>query len=145
MLHKYDTNKHTMTKQQKGILELRQEHEIPESIEKWGWKYHHLGIPTKTKMADERYLPQFRFYVSGFSTSPFGIEWMRFEKDSLINKLIQTVPHIAFEVADLDYELATRNLKVITEPNPPAEGIRVAMIEHNGAPVELIEFSKNPK
>jgi len=134
-----------MTKQQKGILELRQEHELPESIEKWGWKYHHLGIPTKTKMADERYLPQFSFYVSGFSTSPFGIEWMRFEKDSPINKLIQTVPHIAFEVADLDYELATRNLKVITEPNPPAEGIRVAMIEHNGAPVELIEFSKNPK
>lgn len=134
-----------MTNQQKEILQSRLEHELPASIEKWGWKYHHLGIPTKTKMTDERYLPQFRFFVSGFSTSPFGIEWMRFEKNSPINKLIQTVPHIAFEVADLDYELATRNLKVITEPNPPAEGIRVAMIEHNGAPVELIEFSKNPK
>ena len=47
------------------------------------------------------------------------------------------------EVADLDYELANRDFKVITEPNPPAEGIRVAMIEHNGAPIELIEFEKN--
>lgn len=45
----------------------------------------------------------------------------------------------------LDYELAIHDLKVITEPNPPAEGIRVAMIEHNGAPIELIEFEKNKR
>ena len=117
------------------------EHELPESINEWGWKYHHLGIPTDKIMPDEKYLPQFKLYVSGFGTSPYGIEWMRFETDSPINRLIQTIPHIAFEVEDLDYELAIHDLKVITEPNPPAEGIRVAMIEHNGAPVELIEFA----
>jgi hypothetical protein len=121
----------------------RYEHEQPESIEKWGWKYHHLGIPTEQIMPDEHYLPQFRFYVSGFGTSPFGIEWMRFEKDSPIDQLIQTVPHLAFEVADIDYELAEHHLKVLTSPNHPGQGIRVAMIEHNGAPVELIEFEKN--
>jgi hypothetical protein len=121
---------------------IRQEHELPESIEKWGWKYHHLGIPTKIKMPDERYLSQFRLYVSGFSTCPFGIEWMRFETDSPVDKLIQIFPHIAFEVQDLDYELSKHNFKVITDPNHPADGIRVAMIEHNGAPIELIEFQK---
>lgn len=120
----------------------RQDNELPESTEQWGWKYHHLGIPTHVIMPNERYLPQFKLYVSGFSNSPFGIEWMRFEKDSPVNELIQTIPHIAFEVADLDYELANRDLIVITEPNPPADGVRVAMIEHNGAPVELIEFKK---
>lgn len=125
------------------IKKTRQNHELPESIKEWGWKYHHLGIPTDKIMPDEVYLPQFKFYVSGFSSSPFGIEWMRFEKDSPIDKLIQTIPHIAFEVADLDYELANRNLKVITEPNSPGKGIRVAMIEHNGAPIELIEFEIN--
>lgn len=67
---------------------------------------------------------------------------MRFEPDSPFDKLIQTVPHIAFEIQDLDYELANRNFEVIVEPNPPADGIRVAMIEHNGAPIELIEFEK---
>ena len=121
----------------------RLEYELPEATKKWGWKYHHLGIPTNIKMPNERYLPQFGFYVSGFETSPFGVEWMRFEKNSPIHQLIQTVPHLAFEVENLDYELANRNLKVITEPNPPMEGIRVAMIEHNGAPIELIEFEKN--
>ncbi len=124
---------------------LRLEHELPESIENWGWKYHHLGIPTDKKMPNEKYLPQFKFYVSGFSTSPFGVEWMRFEEDSPIDKLIQTVPHIAFEVENLDLELKSRDLKVITEPNPPADGIRVAMIEHNGAPIELIEFGITKK
>jgi len=121
---------------------IRLENELPEATEKWGWKYHHLGIPTKERMPNERYLPQFKFYVSGFGESPFGIEWMRFEDDSKIHKLIQTVPHLAFEVEDLDFELKTRDLKIITEPNPPMEGVRVAMIEHNGAPIELIEFKK---
>jgi len=122
---------------------IRNDYELAECIEKWGWKYHHLGIPTLEKMPDEKYLPHFKFYVSGFQTSPFGVEWMRFEADSPIHPLVQTVPHLAFEVDDLNHELATRKLNVITEPNPPSFGVRVAMIEHNGVPIELIEFDKH--
>jgi hypothetical protein len=125
------------------MLNVRLDNELPESTDKWGWKYHHLGIPTNKVMPDEVYLPRFGLYVSGFSSSPFGIEWMRYEEGSPVNKLIQTVPHLAFEVADLDHELSSRNFKIITEPNSPSDGVRVAMIEHNGAPVELIEFVKN--
>jgi len=124
---------------------IRQDNEMPEAIDKWGWEYHHLGVPTKEKFPDERYIPQFKFYVSGFPTSPFGVEWMRFEADSPIHPLIQSVPHLAFEVKDLDYELTNHKFNVITEPNPPSEGVRVAMIEHNGVPIELIEFDKNKK
>jgi hypothetical protein len=124
---------------------IRQDHELPESIEKWGWKFHHLGIPTTNKMENETYLDQYKFYVSGFKTSPFGIEWMRFEENSPIDILIQSIPHIAFEVSDLDYELTYRYFKVLTPPNSPSEGVRVAMIEHNGAPIELIEFDKNSR
>jgi len=130
------------TKQEREMQKLRLDYELPESTESWGWKYHHIGIPTDKVMPNERYLPQFKFYVSGFSSSPFGIEWMRFEEGSPIDKLVQMVPHIAFEVADLDFELSSRNFKVITKPNLPADGILVAMIEHNGAPIELIEFKK---
>lgn len=120
----------------------RLEQELPLATEKWGWKYHHLGVPTSEIKPNERYLPQFKFYVSGFDTSPFGVEWMRFEADSPIDKLIQTIPHLAFEVLDLDYELANRGLEVITYPSFPMDGVRVAMIEHDGAPIELIEFEK---
>ena len=124
------------------MKKLRLDHEPPFSTSEWGWKYHHIGIPTKKKMPKMTYLSKFKFYVSGFNTSPFGIEWMRFEKDSPIKKLIQTVPHIAFEVKDIDYELNTHNFNVISEPESNSEGIRVVMIEHNGAPIELIEFEK---
>jgi len=118
----------------------RKDFELPEAIEKWGWQYHHTGIPTDKVMPGERYLPRFKMYISGFPTSPFGVEWMRFEKGSPVDVLIRQVPHLAFVVDDLDYELANRRLKVITPPNLPSDGIRVAMIEHNGAPVELMEF-----
>jgi hypothetical protein len=120
----------------------RKENEPPLAITEWGWRYHHIGIPTSESIDGEIYLPKFRLHVSGFDSSPFGIEWMRYEVDSPVNELIKTVPHIAFEVDDLDMELSRQEFNVITEPNSPAEGIRVAMIEHNGAPVELIEFNK---
>ncbi len=61
----------------------RLDYELPESVEQWGWKYHHL-----------------------------------------------------------DYELVNHDFKIITQPNQPSEGVRVAMIEQNGAPIELIEFEK---
>ena len=79
-------------------------------------------------------------YVSGFETSPYGIEWMRFEKDSPISELVKTVPHLAFEVDDL--EIALEGKELIGEISSPSEGVRVAMIIDNGAPVELLEFSK---
>lgn len=123
-------------------IKIRHDHELPEAIAEWGWKYHHTGIPTSVVMPDETFLPEFGLHVSGFSTSPFGIEWMRYEKYSPISKIIQKVPHIAFEVEDIDEELRKHNFKILTPPNSPSAGCRVAMIEHNGAPVELIEFKK---
>ena len=120
---------------------LRKDHEPPEATEAWGWKFHHIGIPTQKKIPGETYLPHLKFYVTGFNTSPFGIEWMRFDDDSPVLPLIRNVPHIAFEVKDLDAELKNRRLRVISPPDSPADGIRVAMIEHNGSPVELIEFT----
>jgi hypothetical protein len=124
------------------VKKKRQDFEPPEATDSWGWKFHHIGIPTSEIMPDERYLPQFRLYVSGFPSSPFGIEWMRFEKDSPVNPLIQKVPHIAFEVENIDMELEGHKFKILTHSNSPGDGVKVAMIEHNGAPIELIQFIK---
>jgi hypothetical protein len=123
-------------------MKYRSEKEYPEALVEWGWKYHHLGIPTKMKRPGEKYLAQYKFYVSGFSACPFGVEWMRFEQDSPIHILIQTVPHLAFVVEDLDRELAVRNLNLIGEPGSPSDGIRVAMIEYNGTPIEMMEYEQ---
>jgi len=119
-------------------LTSRRSHEPPPVIAQLGWRYHHVGIPSTVVRAGETHLEQFGLFVVGFSTSPYGIEWMRFEPSSPIHELIRTVPHVAFEVDDLDAALEGQT--VIHPPGSPSAGVRSAMIVHNGAPVELISF-----
>jgi hypothetical protein len=80
-------------------------------------KYHHLGIPSDIKREGETYLEEHKMYVSGYETSPYGVEWMRFEPDSPLPESVKTVPHVAFEVEDLAAELEGK--EVIIEPNSP--------------------------
>jgi hypothetical protein len=118
----------------------RRDHEPPVVIAQYGWRFHHMGIPTNTPQPGEQYLEDWKMYVSGFETSPYGIEWMRFEQDSPVSELVRTLPHVAFEVDDLDAALEGKQL--ISDVSSPSEGVRVAMIIDNGAPIELLEFSK---
>lgn len=102
-------------------------------------QFHHVGIPTTERRPGERHLPELGLHVSGFEDSPYGVEWMRFDPDCPLPMLVQTVPHVAFEVDDLERELEGH--EVLIEPNSPSEGVRVAFIVHNGAPVEFLEFT----
>jgi hypothetical protein len=77
-------------------------------------------------------------YVSGFESSRYGIQWMRFDADSTFPEIIKTTPHVAFEVDDL--AVALEGKEVLVPPNCPCEGITVAMIVDDGAPVELLSF-----
>ncbi len=122
------------------LREYRRDDEPPGVIAKLGWRYHHIGIPTNVPCKDEKYLAQFKMYTSGFSTNPYGIEWMRFEPNCPLHELIRTIPHIAFEVDDLDAALQGQD--IIFPPGSPSEGVRAAMIVHDGAPIELITFHR---
>jgi hypothetical protein len=105
-----------------------------------GWRFHHLGIPTDIPRPGERYLERLKIHVSGFETSPFGVEWMRFDPDCPVPELVRTVPHLAFEVDDLDAALEGED--ILSPPDSPSKGVRAAMIVHDGAPIELIEFRR---
>ena len=121
----------------------RRPHEPPPVVSKLGWRYHHIGIPTDSSRPNEKHLEAFGLHVSGFSTSPFGIEWMRYAHDSPLHPAIKTLPHVAFEVDDLD--AALEGQEVIHPAGSPSEGVRAAMILVDGAPVELIWFSPSAK
>jgi hypothetical protein len=104
-------------------------------------KFHHLGIPTKNKLKDEEHLKELKIFVSGFGRSPYGVEWNRFEEDAPYPDLVKTIPHVAFEVDDL--EVAIKGKNVIIEPNSPSPGVVVAFIEDNGAPIEFLQIDRS--
>lgn len=126
----------------KNLKIKRKDNEPPFATETLGWRYHHLGIPVKDPIPGERYISKLKMYVSGFETSPFGIEWMRFENDCPISEPVKTFPHIAFEVDSLDEVLKDFELDIISKPDIPSDGVRTVMIRHHGALIELIEFNK---
>ncbi len=76
-----------------------------------GLRYHHIGIPTSKVKPGEKHLPEF----------------------------VKRVPHVAFEVADLEAALVGHT--VLIEPTSPSEGIRVAFVVHDGTPVEFLEIA----
>jgi hypothetical protein len=118
----------------------RKDREPPAAVAERGWRYHHLGIPTTAVRPGMVHLGKLKLHVSGFATSPYGIEWMRFDPGCEVPDLVRTLPHIAFEVDDLEAAMAGRTL--LGPPTSPSAGVRVAMIVDDGAPVELIEFRK---
>ena len=101
-------------------------------------KYNHIGIPTTSTFAGEIPLPHLQVTVSDHQNNPFGIQWQRYWDGAPYPDLVKTVPHVAFEVDDLAE--AIRDQKVIIAPNSPSTGVLVAMIEVNGAPVELMQI-----
>jgi hypothetical protein len=63
---------------------------------------------------------------------------MRFDPDCPVHESVRTIPHVAFVVPDLEEALIGKTL--LGEPNSPSPGLKVAMIVHDGVPIELMEF-----
>jgi hypothetical protein len=103
-------------------------------------RYHHIGIPTDRPLPEEDYIAEFKAYASGYAQSPYGIEWMRFEPGSPLPELVKAVPHVAFVVEDI--RAAIEGKQILIAPNSPADGVTVAFIVDNGAPVEFLQFDR---
>lgn len=99
--------------------------------------FHHMGIPTSEKKPGERFNKLFGMYTSDSSCQALRIQWHRFEPDSPLPPLVQSVPHLAFKVDDLERAIAGCN--VLFGPYEPILNYRVAMIEDGGQPIELVQ------
>ena len=104
-------------------------------------RYHHLGIPNDTPREGETYLPDYKLHCTDHESNPFGIQWMRFDPDCPLPELVKTRPHVAFEVDDL--AAALQGHDVLIQPNSPSEGVVVAFVVCDGAPVEFLQFVKS--
>ena len=103
-------------------------------------KYHHIGIPTQCPQDGEIYLEQYDIHCTDHEKNLYGIQWMRYGDKCTLPDIVKEMPHIAFEVDDL--KQAIEGKEVIIEPNSPSQGIMVAFILENGAPVVLLELSR---
>ena len=101
-------------------------------------KFNHIGIPTQERFEGEIDLPHLKMTVSDHENNPYGIQWQRYWDDAPYPDIVKTIPHVAFVVDDLEKELDGK--KVIIEPNSPSEGLIVAFVEVNGAPIELMQY-----
>ncbi len=101
-------------------------------------KFNHIGIPTQNTFEGEIDLPHLKMTVSDHENNPYGIQWQRYWEDAPYPELVKTVPHVAFVVDDLQKEIQGKN--IIIQPNSPSDGLMVAFIEVNGAPIELMEY-----
>ncbi len=104
------------------------------------YTYHHVGIPTATILPGMVHIPHLNIYASDHESNPFGIQWMKYEEQCRLPELVCRVAHVAFEVDNLEEALAGK--KILIAPNSPSAGVMVAFIEENGAPVELLEYTK---
>lgn len=101
-------------------------------------KFNHIGIPTQERFEGEIDLPHLKMTVSDHENNPYGIQWQRYWDDAPYPDIVKTIPHVAFVVDDLEKEFEGK--KVIIEPNSPSEGLIVAFVEVNGAPIELMQY-----
>ena len=102
-------------------------------------KFSHIGIPTTETKENETYLDGANLFVTDYKTSDYAIEFLRFEADSPMPELLKTTAHVAFEVDDMTAALEGKN--VLIPPFEPMEGVQVAFIVDNGAPVEFMQVT----
>ncbi|MBI9070898.1 MAG: hypothetical protein JEY94_04835 [Melioribacteraceae bacterium] len=101
-------------------------------------KYHHTGIPTTIPQKDEVYLEKYDLHCTDHESNSFGIQWMRYGTNCTLPKVVQEVAHVAFQVEDITEAL--KGKEVLIEPNSPSEGVIVAFIIENGAPIEFLQY-----
>ena len=101
--------------------------------------FDHVGIPTEAPQSDEMYVADTKVWVTDPLRHPHRIEYLRYEPDTPVNGPLRELPHVAFQVDDLDSEI--RGAEVLLGPFRPTKTLRVAFVLKDGAVFEFMENS----
>src|SRR5207253_10885873 len=71
-----------------------------------------LSLHDALPISQEHHVAHLGVHVAGFETSPYGIEWIRFEPHCHVPEIVRIVPHIAFAVVYLDEALKGREILI---------------------------------
>lgn len=101
-------------------------------------KFHHIGMPSDKKKPGEDYVEKLKVWVVSPDSDPHRIEWVRFDVDSpLLETPLAKMPHVAWQVDDLDKELRGRH--VVFGPIQVEEDLRVVFFIQNDALIEYMQ------
>ena len=103
-------------------------------------QFHHIGLLADREMPGETWFESLKVW----GTNPEGdrnrIEWVRFHPESpLAETPVARMPHVSWQVDDLDRELAGKD--VVVGPLSVGGGIRIAYFLQDGALVEYLEVA----
>jgi hypothetical protein len=102
--------------------------------------FHHAGVITDEKQPGESYVAATKVWVTDPLQHPYRIEYLRFEPDSPVSGPVRDLPHFAYRVADLDAEIAGKD--VLLGPFEAMPGLRVVFVQVDGGVLEFMEFAE---
>ena len=97
----------------------------------------HFGIPVAEKMENMAYIEPLKVHITDHAASPNKLEFLYFEPDSPMDKLIQNRAHVAYNVEDIN--AALEGTKILL-PAMDCGNMIIAFIEEEGTAIELIEL-----
>jgi len=101
--------------------------------------FDHIGVPTEEKQPEEMYVEATKVWVTNPLRHPQRIEYLRYEPDSPVKGPMREMPHIAFQVDNLDREM--EGTEIILGPFNPTDTLRVVFVLKDGAIFEFMENS----
>src|SRR5262245_47973390 len=104
-------------------------------------KFDHVGIPTTEKQPNEHYVSETKVWVTNPAAHSHRIEYLRYEPDTPVTGPVRELPHIAFQVDNLDEYMAGE--EILLGPFNSTKTLRVVFILKDGAVFEFMENSGN--
>lgn len=102
-------------------------------------KFDHVGVPTGDRQPGEMYVEATRVWVTDPARHPQRIEYLRYEADSPVSGPVREMPHMAFQVDDLETEMG--DAQVLLGPFQATPALRVVFVLRDGAVFEYMENS----
>lgn len=103
-------------------------------------KFAHFGVPTAKKQPGETYLEGAKVYITDPDKHPYGVEFVRPEEGCPLPMAIQTTPHAAFVVDDI--EAAVKGYEIVLPPTAMSDTLTIAFIKDGDALLELMQMGK---
>lgn len=104
-------------------------------------RYHHIGIPTDATLPKQDDNEEYGTRASGYSATPYGVEWMHFERARTLPEWVKTAPHATFTADDMVRVIKGKD--VLIERNRPADDVTVPLVVGHAAPIELLHFDRS--